>query len=298
MAVLFFAIPGLTRASRSVVPGDSPRESTGGRVIYTTFKSASLKQEVNCAISLPESYDKDPARHYPVVFFLHGLFNNERDWEERGIQRKLVDLRAAGKVGEYIVAIPYGANSFYLNGKDGTRYEDAIVKDFIPYVDHTYRTLGNQQGRVIEGISMGGYGALVIAFKYPNLFSGVVTHCAALFDELPKPPTSASDMRGKYRYEIASKIYGNPPDQKFFEENSPLYLAKTNAAKIKGLKIYFDVGSEDRYGFDTGNKQLHEALMAAGVRHDFTLTAGNHGWGYLLGRSEEDFTAVWKIFKP
>lgn len=269
-----------------------------GRIEYRKFYSSSLKRDVSCAVSLPPSYDRDKERHYPVVIFLHGLFNDEHDWETRGIEAKLTALREAGKVGDYIVAIPNGENSFYLNGKDGTLYEDAIVKDFIPFVDHTYRTLGTQRGRVIEGISMGGYGALVIAFKHPELFTAVVTHCAALFEDLPQPPASASDMRGKYRFEMASKVYGAPYDLDFFQANNPLNLAKTNAAKLKNLKIYFDVGAEDRYGFDSGNKLLHKTLLDVGVKHDFNLTPGGHGWSYLLGRSEEAFTFCWNAVRP
>lgn len=271
--------------------------TAAGRVQYKTFRSASLGQDVNYAVSLPPSYDKEPQRRYPVVIFLHGLFNSERDWEARGIEAKLAELRAAGKVGEYIVAIPYGANSFYLNGKDGTRYEDAIVKDFLPFVDQAYRTTGTPRGRMIEGISMGGYGALVIAFKHPELFTAVAAHSAALFDELPKPPSSPADQRGKFRYEIASKIFGAPPDLAFFQANNPLHLAKINAAKIKNLKIYFDAGTEDRYGFDAANKQLAAVLTAAGVKHEFTLAPGNHGWPFLLARSEPAFTFSWNALK-
>lgn len=289
------AKPGTTvssQNSQSVTQG-----SPAGRVEYTRFRSASLGREVPCAISLPPSYDKETARRYPVVIFLHGLFNNEKDWENRGIEAKLQGLRAAGKVGEYIVAIPYGANSFYLNGKDGTRYEDAVVKDFLPFVDQSYRTMSKPRGRMIEGISMGGYGALVIAFKHPELFTAVAAHCAALFDELPKPPTSPDDRRGRYRYEIASKIFGSPPDIEFFQENNPLRLAQTNTARIKNLKIYFDVGEQDRYGFDAANKQLSAVLAAAGIKHEFHLVPGDHGWPFLLARSEPAFTFCWNALR-
>ena len=277
--------------------GETKPPAARGRVEYATFQSASLGRAVNYAVSLPASYDQDKSRRYPVVIFLHGLFNSERDCEGRGIEAKLQELRTAGKVGEYIVAMPYGENSFYINSKSGVRYEDAIVKDFIPFVDKSFRTIAKPEHRLIEGISMGGYGALLIAFKHPELFSGVVTHCAALFEEAPKPPASASDMRGQYRYKIATELYGNPPDTSFFQENNPLYLAKTNAAKLKKLKIYFDVGSEDRYGFDVGNKLLNQILTDAGVEHEFTLAPGNHGWSFLLSRGEPAFTCCWKAVK-
>ena len=283
----------LMACGKVVVAQDAQR----GRVEYTKFQSESLGREVNCAISLPPSYDREARHRYPVLIFLHGLFNNERDWEERGMQARLEELRAAGKVGDFIVAVPYGANSFYLNGKDGTRYEDAIVNDFIPFVDKTYRTLATARSRAIEGISMGGYGALLIAFKYPQKFTAVAAHSAALFEELPKPPAQSSDGRGRFRYELAAKLFGSPFDVQYFQDNNPLQLAKTGAAKIRNLKIYFDVGEQDRYGFDVGNRQLDASLTAAGIKHEFHPAPGEHGWSFLLSRSTEALTFDWNALR-
>jgi S-formylglutathione hydrolase FrmB len=268
-----------------------------GRIEYAEFRSASLGRNVRYAVSLPPSYDKRSSGRYPLVIFLHGLNNDERDWESRCIEAKLEALRAAGKVGEFIVAIPYGANSFYLNAHDGTRYEDAIVKDFLPFVDKTYRTAAAPRSRLIEGISMGGYGALLIAFKHPELFAGVAAHSAALFDELPQPPKSLEDRGGRYRYELATKLFGMPPDPTFFQANNPLHLARANAARIKRLKIYFDIGESDRYGFEKGNAQLSAVLKAAGVAHEHTLAPGGHGWSFLSDRSEPAFTFVWNTVR-
>jgi S-formylglutathione hydrolase FrmB len=268
-----------------------------GRMEYAEFPSASLGRNVRYAVSLPPSYDKKLAERYPLVIFLHGLNNDERDWESHCIETKLEALRAASKVGDFIVAIPFGANSFYLNAQDGTRYEDAIVKDFLPFVDKTYRTLATPRSRLIEGLSMGGYGALLIAFKHPELFAGVAAHSAALFDELPQPPKSPEDRGGKYRYDLATKLFGSPPDAAFFQANNPLYLARTKAAALKRLKIYFDIGQSDRYGFERGNLKLSETLKAAGVAHEYTLAPGAHGWSFLVDRSEPAFVFVWNTLR-
>ncbi|HYG08734.1 MAG TPA: alpha/beta hydrolase-fold protein, partial [Pyrinomonadaceae bacterium] len=277
-------------AAASAPDGKRSSNPSAGRIEYAEFPSASLGRNVRYAVSLPPSYDKNSSQRYPLVIFLHGLNNDERDWESRCIETKLESLRAASKVGEFIVAIPYGANSFYLNARDGTRYEDAIVRDFLPFVDKTYRTLPSPRSRLIEGISMGGYGALLIAFKHPELFAGVAAHSAALFDELPQAPKSPEDRSGKYRYDLATKLFGAPPDPAFFQANNPLHLARTNASAIKRLKIYFDIGESDRYGFERGNAQLSAVLKAAGVAHEYTLAPGAHGWSFLADRSEPAFT--------
>ncbi len=278
-------------------PAETHGASAAGRIEYAEFPSASLNRSVRYAVSLPPSYDTKQTQRYPLVIFLHGLNNDERDWETRGLEAKLGALRAAAKVGEYIIALPYGANSFYLNAQDGTRYEDAIVKDFLPFVDKTYRTTAAPRTRLIEGISMGGYGALLIAFKHPELFAGVAAHSAALFDELPQPPQSPGERGAKYRYDLASKLFGSPPDPVFFQANNPLTLARTNAAQIKRLKIYFDIGQSDRYGFEKGNEKLDAILKAAGVAHEYTLAPGEHGWSFLSDRSEPAFTFVWNTVR-
>ena len=264
-----------------------------GHIEYAEFASPSLGRNVRYAVSLPPAYEQKTKQRYPLVIFLHGLNNDERDWEGQGIEAKLAALRAANKVGDFIVAMPYGANSFYINGKDGTRYEDAIVKDFLPFIEGKYRTLPGAQHRLIEGISMGGYGALLIAFKHPEMFAGVAAHSAALFDQLPQPPTAPTDRYGGYRYQLATKLFGAPPDAAYFQANNPLYLAKENAAKLKALKIYFDVGEQDRYGFDAGNRQLDAVLTEAGVKHEYHLAPGGHGWTFLADRAEPAFTFVW-----
>jgi len=301
--LLLVATPAcLAQEAKAPAGASAPAEKRSstpfaGRIEYAEFASASLGRNVRYAVSLPPSYDRRAAQRYPLVIFLHGLNNDERDWESRCIEAKLEALRAASKVGEFIVAIPFGANSFYLNARDGTRYEDAIVRDFLPFVDKTYRTLPAPRSRLIEGISMGGYGALLIAFKHPELFAGVAAHSAALFDELPRPPQSPADRGGKYRYDLATKLFGVPPDPAFFQANNPLHLARANAAAIKRLKIYFDIGESDRYGFERGNAQLSAILKAAGVAHEYTLAPGGHGWSFLSDRSEPAFTFVWNTVR-
>lgn len=289
--------PAAGQAAEKRTAAANGNSAFAGRLEYAEFPSASLGRNVRYAVSLPPSYDKERARRYPLVIFLHGLNNDERDWESHCIETKLEALRAASKVGDFIVAIPYGANSFYLNAQDGTRYEDAIVKDFLPFVDKTYRTLAAPRSRLIEGISMGGYGALLIAFKHPELFAGVAAHSAALFDELPQPPKSPEDRGGKYRYDLATKLFGSPPDAAYFQANNPLYLARTNAAALKRLKIYFDIGQSDRYGFEKGNLKLSETLRAAGVAHEYTLAPGAHGWSFLVDRSEPAFLFIWNTLR-
>jgi len=279
-------------------PSDkSPQSAPAAtNVQYASFHSDALGKDVAYAVQLPHSYDQQPKRRYPVVYFLHGMFGNEREFERRGVAAEIEKLRTDGTIGDLIIVSPAGGNSFYLNSKAGVRYEDAIVKDLIPYIDKTYRTVANPGGRAIQGISMGGFGALLIAFKHPEMFSSVTTHCAALFTTLPS--TTGDDRRSQFVRSLLGTIFGDPPDEDFFQANNPIKLGVADAAAIKktGLKIYFDCGEQDRYGFQQTNKVLDEQLTQAGVPHEFHLFPGNHGWEYMISVADHSYGFLWKNF--
>jgi len=261
-----------------------------------TFPSKALARDVRYLVHLPPSYNTGN-RRYPVIYFLHGLFENERRWQERGAAALLDRLRSEGHVGDFIVAVPDGGRSFYMNFKDGKgQFEDAIAKDFIEYIDANYRTIAAKQGRAIMGISMGGFGALKIAFRYPDKFSGVGAHSAALVAEAPAKPAEQNTRAGRIYYQILTPIFGDPIDKELFDDNNPVVLAERNAAKIKSekLKIYFDCGTEDRFGFYEGAKILDERLTKAGIEHEFHLFPGNHGWEYGLSVLDRSLGFLWQ----
>jgi len=265
---------------------------------YSSLQSAALGAELKYAVMLPPSYKTDTKRRYPVLYFLHGMFGNEREFERRGVAAKVAAFRDQGLTGEFIiVAVDGGRSSFYLNSKSGVRYEDAIIQDLIPYVEKTYRATGKREGRAIQGISMGGWGALMLAFKHPEMFSSVTAHCAAIFAELPQP--TGTDRRSQFMTQLIGNIFGNPPDEAYFRSVNPVYIAETNAAAIKksGLQIYFDVGEQDHYGFTEPNKQFDERLTKLGIPHEFHVFPGRHGWEYMISVADHSYAFLWKNFK-
>jgi S-formylglutathione hydrolase FrmB len=278
-------------------PQTSTAQSAPGAVEYGSLQSASLGKELKFAIQFPPSYQSDTKRRYPVLYFLHGMFGNEREFERRGVAAAISKLRDEGKIGEFIIVSPAGENSFYLNAKGGAQYEDAIIKDLIPYIEKTYRVIGTQATRSIQGISMGGWGALLLAFKHPEMFSTVTTHCAALFNELPRP--SGTDRRSQFMLQLIGKIFGDPPDEDFFRTVNPMSVVEQNLAAIKksGIKIYFDCGEQDRYQFQDSNKLFDEKLTKLGLAHEFHLYPGNHGWEYMISVADHSYTFLWSNFK-
>lgn len=283
-------------SAASQATASSPASQESG-VEYGSLQSPSLGKELKYAVQLPPSYKSDTRRLYPVLYFLHGMNGNEGEFQRRGVAAEVSKLRDEKKVGEFIIVSPAGENSFYLNSKSGVLYEDAIIKDLIPHIEKTYRAIGTPAARAIQGISMGGWGALMLAFKHPEMFSSVSTHSAALYDELPKP--NGADRYAQFMDRTIKRIFGDPPDEAFFQANNPLRLGEANAAAIKksGLKIYFDVGDQDRYGYQASNKLLDERLTKAGVPHEFHVFPGNHGWEYMISVADHSYTFLWKNFR-
>ena len=281
----------------AAAPQTSSTQQTESRLEYASFPSPSLGKDLKFAIQFPPSYDRETKRRYAVLYFLHGMFGSEQEFQRRGVAAAVNKLRDEGKVGDFIIVAPAGENSFYLNSKNGVRYEDAIIKDLIPYIEKTYRAIGSPAGRAIQGISMGGFGALMLAFKHPEMFSSVTTHSAALFEELPKP--TGADRRSQFMLRLIGNIFGDPPDDEFFQTNNPMHLGEVNAAAIKksGIKIYFDCGEQDRYGFQDSNKVMDARLTKAGLTHEFHLFPGNHGWEYMISVADHSYMFLWQGFK-
>jgi enterochelin esterase family protein len=239
-----------------------------------SFASASLGREVSYVVDLPPSYATGN-RKYPVLYALHGLFESPASWEGRGLAAILAGLRERGEVPEFLVVMVDGGNSFFVNGKEG-RYEDLVVKDLLAHVESTYRVAPGRDGRALLGVSMGGYAALRIAFKYPGLFRAVATHSAMLLEKIPTADEGA--RRGQMAAFFAA--FGNPIDPQLWAESDPLSLAERADAKATP-ELYFDCGSEDRYGLFAGARDLHRALEARGVPHTFGLFPGDHGYEYV-----------------
>jgi S-formylglutathione hydrolase FrmB len=271
--------------------------TTENHVQYGSLQSPSLGKELRFAIQLPPSYERDTNRRYAVLYFLHGMNGNEREFERRGVAAAINKMREEGKIGEFIIVSPAGENSFYLNAKNGVRYEDAIIKDLIPYIEKTYRVTGTQATRSIQGISMGGWGALYLAFKHPEMFSTVTTHSAALVPELPHP--QGADRRSQFLLQLVGRIFGDPPDEEYFRASNPIFVVEQNLAAIKksGIKVYFDCGEQDRYGFQEPNKAFDEKLTKIGLAHEFHMYPGGHGWEYMISVADHSYTFLWKNFK-
>ena len=262
------------------------------------LRSAILQSSVRYCVYLPASYSAADAktRKYPVLYLLHGLGGNEQSIALDGEWTALQNLRRENKAGEFLVVAPDGWDTFYINSRDGkTPYGDFFVGEFVPFVERTYRVRTERAARGITGFSMGGYGALRMAFAHSELFGSVSAHSGALM-RAPPQGVSAGASSGNLAAQLLAKVFGNPIDRKFWDLNSPYVLARKNAAALLKMKIYFDCGTEDSYGFYRGASELHETLDSLKIPHEFHLYPGGHSVSYLRAHRDASFEFHWREF--
>ncbi len=248
-----------------------------GRVECNTIPSRILARRVPYCIVLPPSFQSDKTRQFPILYYLHGLGDNEQFFVHSGAWNLTEDMWEKGELKDFLIATPDGDAGFYINAKDGKdRYEDFLLQEFFPFIEKRYRVEAGRGHRAIAGISMGGYGALHLAFRHPQLFISTSAHSAALIEKLPAFLGPTPNSR---RSQVLGAVFGSPPDEVFWERNSPLTLART--ANLAGLKIYFDCGNEDDYGFEAGATALHKVLTSRHIPNEFHIYSGRHDASYF-----------------
>jgi S-formylglutathione hydrolase FrmB len=274
------------------LPIPSPLLATG-RVECNSVPSKILARGVPYCVVLPPSFDADKTRHFPILYFLHGLGDNEQFFIHSGAWNLVEDMREKGQLGDFLIATPEGGSNFYINARDGkNRYEDFLVLEFFPSIEKRYRVAPGRANRAISGISMGGYGALHLAFRHPQLFSSVSAHSAALINKLPTFLAGAApDSR---RARVLGGVFGNPPDPSFWDQNSPVATARN--ANLAGVKIYFDCGDEDDFGFDSGAKALDKVLAERHIPHEFHIYPGRHDARYFAEHLPASLAFHWQLF--
>jgi endo-1,4-beta-xylanase len=239
---------------------NNPPKGGGAYIQHGTFHSAMLKTDVGYNICLPPQYETEKQQRFPVIYYLHGYEGNESSFLDYAKYWR----DAVKKFGPAIlVFVNGGETSFFCDSPDGSvPGETLLVKELIPHIDQKFRTLAEAKGRSLHGYSMGGFGALKLAFKYPELFGSTVAYGATLSD--------AAEFK-KHLGKVYSQMFGNDP--KRFTESDPFVLAERNAEKIRGhVAISVIVGTKD--DFLERNRALHEKLQQLKIQHNYDEVRG------------------------
>ena len=259
------------------------------RTDCSTVNSRILKQTVHYCVQLPADYDANgsTSRRYPVLYFLHGLDQNEQTLFSTGGWSVIDDLSRQNKIGDFLVVAPEGKRTFYINSPGNTlRYSDFFLQEFIPAIERKYRVLPGRKNRAITGVSMGGYGALRFAFAHPEMFSAVSAQSAALITQTPQELSSAG-RSGTPLGRLMGPPFGEPINVAHWNENSVFVLAKKNQTGLRNQAIYFNCGDQDDFGFEDGAAALHKQLQSEGVKHEYHPYPGDHSLTYFLSHMGE-----------
>lgn len=242
-------LPTVT-ATASSTPAPSPTATTTpcsqpGEVISANFTSAAAGGNHAYRVYLPPCYGLD-GRVYPTLYLFAGNIHDESKWDALGLDEAADEAIMAGEAAPFLVVMPAGGwladNS---SGGPGS-YETLVLDELIPHVEATYCASPEPAARAIGGISRGGYWALEIAFRFPELFRSVGAHSAALLDSHAGPTMN--------------------PQQTALHND------------LGALRIYLDIGAGDYLRANT--IQLHDDMTAAGVDHDWRLNEGRHEDAY------------------
>jgi enterochelin esterase-like enzyme len=238
------------------------------RVSYRTFESAAVGARVSYHLYTPAAYERDAARRFPVVYWLHGSGGGVQGIPQ--LARVVDEAIEAGDVPPFLVVFVNGLRlGMYVDWKDGRApLETMIVRELVPHIDASLRTVATREGRLLDGFSMGGYGAARFGFKYPEMFRAVsIMGAGPMQDTLIHTPRASR----KQVDELLQEVYGG--DQTIFRAVSPRRLAADNAAVIaRDSMVRMVIGSRDET-FDN-NVAFHDHLVGLGIPHDWIVIEG------------------------
>jgi S-formylglutathione hydrolase len=182
--------------------------SAESRIEVFTIQASSLAGnllgdpvEQKAAVYFPPGYESNPSRRFPVLYLLHGIGGTYTDWTEDFEIRSIADrLIAKGTIGELLIVMPNGRNAymggFYMNSPVTGNWEDFITKELVAFVDGRFQTLPGPEGRGLAGHSMGGFGAIHLGMKHPDVFGAVYALSPCCLDFVEDVDYGNASLRG------------------------------------------------------------------------------------------------------
>jgi enterochelin esterase-like enzyme len=297
-------------------PGTAEHVTVHGKALEGNLEGDSPDRDVT--VYLPPGYSGDETRRYPVIYLLHGYGGRDDTFTTRlaSLQESADRLAAAQGFSPAIVVTPNAftlhKGSMYSSSPTTGDWERFVAEDLVAYVDGHYRTLAGRTSRGLAGHSMGGYGAVRIGMKRPDVFSAlyIMSACCLTANRSPRPEAmaAAEAIKTREQAEEASRGRGfgpsvnlasaaawspnpkNPPlyldlpvkDGKARPDivakwvaNAPLEMLEQYASSLqKYYAIAIDIGTSDT--LIASNRQLHEAMTRLHIAHSYEEYDGDH----------------------
>jgi enterochelin esterase-like enzyme len=307
-----------SQIERAPQPGAVHRIKVHGKSLEGNLAGDSPDRDVT--VYLPSGYDASRTRRYPVIYMLHGFTDDDERW--MGLRPHWINLPlvldkafAAGATRDMILVMPNAYTRFqgsmYSSSVTTGDWESFVARELVAYVDSHYRTFPEAASRGLAGHSMGGYGALRIGMKYPDVFSSVYALspcCLAPNMDMQQNPKAMeralairtfddveqADFGTKAIMASAAAWSPNPKNPPLFLDlpwkdgqfqplvaakwaaNSPLAMIDQYIPNLRRLRaIAFDAGDKDA-GIAAGIRVLDQILASYGIAHGFEIYPGTH----------------------
>lgn len=235
-------------------------------IVTREFNSPALGRSWAYEVYLPTGYETSRLS-YPVLYLLHGNNGTRRHWVEQGnIQSTADALIASGEIPAAVIVMPDAGVSWFVDRKE--KMETAVIRDLIPDVESHWRVLKSREGRLIGGLSMGGYGSLRFAMKYPEMFAAAALLSPAIYDPLPPPASSARSVG----------VFGTPFDEQVWKDLNYPALWPAYLAKQTPVPMYINSGDDDELLIEVEATKLYSLLRANKQPAELRIVDGAHVW--------------------
>lgn len=269
MRVSRLALAFTLLACLALLPGAASAEDSGplaGRLFDETFYSPILGREMPYRVYLPPDY-YGGSRRYPVMYMLHGAGGDHWEWSYSFLPERADEMIKGGEIQPMIIVMPSGvavdgsSRTYWVNwADDGPRWEDYVVTDVVGTVDQRFRTLPSASSRSIGGLSMGGYGALDLGLRNPDVFGTIGAHSPSI--------RTAPD----------ADLWFLPGER--FWEYDPATLVETRPSAARQLSIWIDIGLDDWWRPNLDG--LRNALVRQAIPFTYRVLPGTHEADYWI----------------
>ncbi|WP_137919220.1 alpha/beta hydrolase-fold protein [Hydrogenophaga sp. 2FB] len=239
-------------------------------LFVSKIPSKALSREYRFSVYLPDGYANSTLR-YPVLYLLHGGNNDENSWAVKGNIQAIVDgMVARREIPPMIVVMPGHYRGYWVDGLV-ERGESAVIEDLVPHIDRQYRTIAQRRGRLVAGLSAGGYGTVNMALKHPQLFAAAAALSPAVWHPVPD---AKSGSRTYPQFQVDGKF-----DEATWQRlNWPTHLPAYQAAKTV-VPMFIASGDHDRLDIAYASAQLFKELR----KHqpdavELRIVDGDHEW--------------------
>ncbi|HQZ96774.1 MAG TPA: alpha/beta hydrolase family protein [Pyrinomonadaceae bacterium] len=250
-------------------------QQPGKKLPDLKLASKLMGRDMSYRVVLPPDYNSSVdgpvnkgGSRYPVIYLLHGLTGNFANWTDK---TKLTEYALNHR---FIIVTPDGGNGWYTDSVSvpNDKYESYIIKELIPEIDKTYRTISTRDGRVIAGLSMGGYGSLKFGLKYPEMFTLIGSFSGAL------GATSWTEKTAGATGRSMDAVFGTDEAGETRKSNDIFKMVRElTPEKVKSLPyVYQSCGTEDF--LIQNNRDFLKLLNDAKVPHEYREHPGVHDW--------------------